>query len=323
MLVIAGPDEDVAKEPQKVDDSFYLQTLLLTPEHFGGISVVARREDAARQARPAPVQHDLPRERPATDREPGEEPGAVHRRRRRRRRVPRAEGRPGRLQQAHVPRRRRASSPRRSPSNASKPLTEDEKLRADLRPHQADPAPGPAVQDPPRPGRALHQRARRHREGAATSNASSSSRASSNTGRSRASASGARTSRSRRLFCLPNDSPLSLMEPRVDSLIKAVHARYGEPKFEKYRAAVDEQFTKIRSLFVTEGTPMTDTRARDRPAALRPDQRGRPERGALPRVLGPARDGRAAGAWPRRCAIRASSATRSILRGHSATAAWR
>ena len=46
VLVIPGPDEDVAKEPQKVNDSFFLQTLLLSPKHFRGISVVAAREEA-------------------------------------------------------------------------------------------------------------------------------------------------------------------------------------------------------------------------------------------------------------------------------------
>jgi hypothetical protein len=59
------------------------------------------------------------------------------------------------------------------------------------------------------------------------------------------------------LLCLPNDSPLSLIEPRVASLISAVKEKYQEPKFNKYRAAVDEQFTKIRSLF-NETTPMTE-----------------------------------------------------------------
>ena len=46
VLVIPGPDEDIAKEPQKFNDSFYLQTLLLTPKHFRGINLVTAREDA-------------------------------------------------------------------------------------------------------------------------------------------------------------------------------------------------------------------------------------------------------------------------------------
>ena len=33
VLVIPGPDEDIAKPPQKANDSFYLQSLLLTPKH--------------------------------------------------------------------------------------------------------------------------------------------------------------------------------------------------------------------------------------------------------------------------------------------------
>ena len=59
------------------------------------------------------------------------------------------------------------------------------------------------------------------------------------------------------LLCLPNNSPLSLMEPRVAALINAVKEKYLEPKFQKYRDAIDQQFNKIRSLF-NETTPMTE-----------------------------------------------------------------
>ena len=107
VLVIPGPDEDVAKEPQKVNDSFYLQTLFLSPKHFRGIYWVAGTRGRARQARPPPVQHDLPRERAAPHRSQVKNLERYIARGRRRRRVPRPEGRPGRLQQADVPRRRR------------------------------------------------------------------------------------------------------------------------------------------------------------------------------------------------------------------------
>ena len=46
VLVIPGPDEDINKPPQPANDSFYLQSLLLTPKHFRGINLVMAREDA-------------------------------------------------------------------------------------------------------------------------------------------------------------------------------------------------------------------------------------------------------------------------------------
>ena len=320
VLIIPGPDEDVAKEPQKVNDSFYLQTLLLSPKHFRGISVVAAREEALDK-------HNLRQYSTIF---------LVN--------VPR-------LTESQVKNLERSIAegggvgvflgPKVDPVaynnlmhrdgagffpaplalEPTKPLSEDDKrartfilskqillrdTRSKLTPRSADSTPTSAATSR-RP---------------ATSSASSSSRESSSTGRSRASASGARTARFRRSSACRTTHLSRSWNRARDSLIKAVHARYGEPKFEKYRAAVDEQFTKIRSLFVTEGTPMT-TLAReidrliadqinegDANEALFREFWGQPEM-AEPRSMAQA------------LAIRASTAIRSISPGHSATAASR
>jgi hypothetical protein len=50
------------------------------------------------------------------------------------------------------------------------------------------------------------------------------------------------------LYCLPNNRPMSAFEGQAVKLIDAIKSKYGEPKFEKYRATVDEMLQKIRTV---------------------------------------------------------------------------
>ena len=125
----------------------------------------------------------------------------------------------------------------------------------------------------------------------------------------------------RELLCLPNESPLSLIEPRVAALIGTVKDKYQEPKFNKYRAAVDEQFTKIRSLF-NETTPMTElARQLDRLIADQINEGDANERCSA--SSGGSQNSPMRRAQPRRYAIPASTATRCISPRVSTTAASR
>ena len=59
------------------------------------------------------------------------------------------------------------------------------------------------------------------------------------------------------LYCLPNEQPISSFEPKVENLRKAVQEKYGEPKFEKFRAAVDSQFAIMHKVCNIEGNLLT------------------------------------------------------------------
>ncbi len=60
------------------------------------------------------------------------------------------------------------------------------------------------------------------------------------------------------LFCLPNHRPLAHYEPRFMELRRKVQERYAEPKFEPFRALVDEHLQRIRTLFVNEQMPLAE-----------------------------------------------------------------
>lgn len=61
------------------------------------------------------------------------------------------------------------------------------------------------------------------------------------------------------LYCLPNDQAISEFEARVKKLTEAVKAKYGEAKFEKYRATVDGILAKMRELAGDpENPPLTE-----------------------------------------------------------------
>jgi hypothetical protein len=49
------------------------------------------------------------------------------------------------------------------------------------------------------------------------------------------------------LYCLPNERPMADFEEPVVKMIDAVKAKYGEPKFEKYRELVNKQLDAIRA----------------------------------------------------------------------------
>jgi hypothetical protein len=48
------------------------------------------------------------------------------------------------------------------------------------------------------------------------------------------------------LYCLPNEKPMAEFEDLAVRMIDAVKAKYGEPKFEKYRAEVTKRLDEIR-----------------------------------------------------------------------------
>ncbi|MFO0822358.1 MAG: BatA domain-containing protein [Gemmataceae bacterium] len=61
------------------------------------------------------------------------------------------------------------------------------------------------------------------------------------------------------LYCLPNDQSIAEFEPRVKSLTAAIKAKYGEAKFEKYRATVDSILNRMRELAAdSENPPLTE-----------------------------------------------------------------
>jgi len=61
------------------------------------------------------------------------------------------------------------------------------------------------------------------------------------------------------LYCLPNDQSISEFEARVKKLSEAIKLKYGEPKFEKYRAVVDSIMSKLRELAGDpENPPLTE-----------------------------------------------------------------
>jgi hypothetical protein len=59
------------------------------------------------------------------------------------------------------------------------------------------------------------------------------------------------------LYCLPNDRPMKDFEAQAVAAIDAIKAKYGEPKFEKYRATVTPLLTTIRTA-ASENAPLTD-----------------------------------------------------------------
>ena len=59
------------------------------------------------------------------------------------------------------------------------------------------------------------------------------------------------------LYCLPNDQPMKEFEGRAIAVRDAIKAKYGEPKFEKYRAVVDQQLDKIRNISSSDA-PLTE-----------------------------------------------------------------
>jgi aerotolerance regulator-like protein len=255
VLIIPGPDEDVTKEPQKVNDSFYLQTLLLSPKHFRGISVVAAREDALDKHNLRQYSTifliNVPRltESQVKNLEryiaegggvgvflgPKVDPVAYNN---------------------LLYRDGAGFFPAPLALEPTKPLTEDDKRARTFTLSKQILLRDSSVKTHPALGGLYTNERGDLEKGRDIERFFLFPRIEQHWPISRLGK--WREDRSvQEIFCLPNDSPLALMEPRVDALIKAVHARYGEPKFEKYRAAVDEQFTKIRSLFVAEGTPMT------------------------------------------------------------------
>ncbi|MBA4189635.1 MAG: hypothetical protein C0467_16745 [Planctomycetaceae bacterium] len=61
------------------------------------------------------------------------------------------------------------------------------------------------------------------------------------------------------LYCLPNDQSISEFEARVKKLSEAIKSKYGEAKFEKYRATVDGILSKLRELAGDpENPPLTE-----------------------------------------------------------------
>jgi Aerotolerance regulator N-terminal len=60
------------------------------------------------------------------------------------------------------------------------------------------------------------------------------------------------------LYCLPNETASGEFEARALKLIEAVRAKYGEPKFEKYRKDVDELLNKIRTDVGPDNFPLTE-----------------------------------------------------------------
>ena len=65
------------------------------------------------------------------------------------------------------------------------------------------------------------------------------------------------------LYCLPNDQAISEFEARVKKLSDAIKAKYGEAKFEKYRATVDSIMSKIRELAGDPNNPPLTELARE------------------------------------------------------------
>ena len=310
------------RPPQKANDSFYLRRLYpgFLPRDQSGSTA---REDALDK-------HDLRQYStiflvnvPRLTEIAGEEPGAVHRRGRRRRRLPRPEGRSGRLQQADVPRRRRLLPRARCRSKPTKPLTEDEKDNRAFSPSTIL-LRDSVGQDAPGPLRHLHQRARRPDQGQRHRALLLLRATSTSTGRSRGWASGARTSRFRSCTACRTRHRSEFMERGSNALMQGVTSKYGEPKFEKYRAAVNELLDEdSRHCLGPTGTPLTDPRAQfDRLLADQMND-GDAERGAASASSGASPRWPSQGAWPRRFATRPSTATRSTSPRRSATAASR
>jgi hypothetical protein len=62
------------------------------------------------------------------------------------------------------------------------------------------------------------------------------------------------------LFCIPNERPMKDYEAEAVSLIDAIRSRYSEPKFEKYRPAVDPLLKRIREVS-SDDLPLTQLAA--------------------------------------------------------------
>jgi hypothetical protein len=58
------------------------------------------------------------------------------------------------------------------------------------------------------------------------------------------------------IYCLPNERPMKDFEAQTVAAIDAIKAKYGEPKFEKYRAVVNPLLTEIRTE-ASQNQPLT------------------------------------------------------------------
>jgi hypothetical protein len=61
----------------------------------------------------------------------------------------------------------------------------------------------------------------------------------------------------REIYCLPNERPMKDYEGQAVAAIDAIKAKYGEPKFEKYRPTVAPLLEKIRKL-ASEDQPLSE-----------------------------------------------------------------
>jgi hypothetical protein len=62
------------------------------------------------------------------------------------------------------------------------------------------------------------------------------------------------------IYCLPNERPMKEFERQAIAVRDAIKAKYGEPKFEKYRATVDPLLDKIREK-ASQEWPLTELAA--------------------------------------------------------------
>lgn len=62
------------------------------------------------------------------------------------------------------------------------------------------------------------------------------------------------------IYCLPNERPMKDFERQAIAVRDSIKARYGEPKFEKYRATVDPLLEKIREI-ASQDFPLTELAA--------------------------------------------------------------